>query len=65
MHGWRHSTASLLIAGGTDVKTTQARMGHSTPTITLKLYTDVVDERDRAAGERLAGYLPAANKPRT
>jgi integrase len=57
VHGWRHSSASLLIAGGTDVKTTQARMGHSTPTITLRLYADVVDERDRAAGERLAGYL--------
>ena len=65
VHGWRHATASLLIAGGTDVKTTQARLGHSTPTITLKLYTDVVDERDRAAGERLAGYLSGANKPRT
>jgi integrase len=65
VHGWRHTTASLLIAGGTDVKTTQARLGHSTPTITLRLYTDVVDERDRAAGERLAGYLVGANKPRT
>jgi len=65
VHGWRHATASLLVAGGTDVKTTQARLGHSTPTITLKLYTDVVDERDRAAGERLAGYLSGANKPRT
>jgi hypothetical protein len=32
-------------------------MGHSTPTITLRLYTDVVDERDRAAGAQLAGYL--------
>jgi integrase len=62
VHGWRHSTASLLIAGGTDVKTTQARLGHSTPTITLRLYTDVVDERDRAAGERLAGYLTSQNK---
>jgi len=57
VHGWRHATASLLIAGGTDVKTTQARLGHLTPVITLRLYTDVVDERDRAAGERLAGYL--------
>ena len=65
VHGWRHSTASLLIAAGTDVKTTQARLGHSTPTITLRLYTDVVDERDRAAGERLAGYLAPVNKPRT
>jgi integrase len=57
VHGWRHATASLLIASGTDVKTTQARLGHSTPTITLRLYADVVDERDRAAGARLAGYL--------
>ena len=46
----------------THVKTTQARMGHSTPTITLQLYADKVDERDRAAGERLAGYLIAKNK---
>jgi integrase len=65
VHGWRHATATLLIAGGTDVKTTQARLGHSTPTITLRLYTDVVDERDRTAGERLASYLTPGNKPRT
>jgi integrase len=64
VHGWRHATASLLIAVGTDVKTTQARLGHSTPTITLRLYADVVDERDRAAGARLAGYLTSANKER-
>jgi integrase len=57
VHGWRHATATLLIAGGADVKTTQARMGHSSPTITLALYTDKVDERDRAAGEALAGFL--------
>jgi len=65
VHGWRHATASLLIASGIDVKTTQARLGHSTPVITLRLYADVVDERDRAAGERLAGYLAPMNKPRT
>src|SRR5262249_6467583 len=65
VHGWRHATASLLVAGGTDVKTVQTRLGHSTPVITLKLYTDVVDARDRAAGEQLAGYLTGTNKPRT
>ena len=54
VHGWRHATATLLIAGGADVKTTQSRLGHSSPTITLALYTDKVDERDRAAGEALA-----------
>jgi len=62
VHGWRHATATLLIAGGADVKTTQSRLGHSSPLITLSLYTDKVDERDRAAGEALAGYLTPANK---
>jgi integrase len=62
VHGWRHATATLLIAGGADVKTTQSRLGHSSPTITLALYTDRVDERDRAAGEALAGYLTPRNR---
>jgi len=59
VHGWRHSAATLMIADGADVKTTQSRMGHSTPVITLRLYADKVDERDVAAGEQLATYLPA------
>jgi integrase len=62
VHGWRHATGSLLVAGGTDVKTAQARLGHSTPVITLRLYTDVVDANDRAAGERLAQHLTPKNK---
>src|SRR5262249_8566859 len=64
VHGWRHSTSSLLVARGFDVKTTQARLGHSTPAITLKLYTDVVDERDRAAAAQLASYVIPTQKPR-
>jgi integrase len=65
VHGWRHATATLLIAGGTDVRTTQSRLGHSSPTITLALYADKVDERDRAAGESLAGYLIPSNKQKS
>jgi integrase len=62
VHGWRHATASLLIAGGTDVKTTQVRLGHASPAFTLKLYADLVDERDRTAGEQLATHLAPKNK---
>lgn len=65
VHGWRHAAATLMIADGADVKTTQTRLGHSSPAITLALYTDRIDERDRAAGERLAGYLTPANKERS
>jgi integrase len=65
VHGWRHAAATLMIADGADVKTTQTRLGHSSPAITLALYTDRIDERDRAAGERLAGYLTRENKAGT
>src|SRR4029077_13915816 len=58
-HGWRHACASLMIAGGADVKTTQSRLGHSSPLITLALYVDKIDERDRAAGEALAAFIPS------
>ncbi|RAK68870.1 tyrosine-type recombinase/integrase [Phenylobacterium kunshanense] len=57
VHGWRHAAATLMIADGADVKTAQARLGHSTPVITLRLYADKVDDRDVAAGEALAKYL--------
>jgi 2-methylcitrate dehydratase PrpD len=56
-HGWRHACATLMIAGGADVKTTQSRLGHSSPLITLALYVDKIDERDRAAGEALAAFM--------
>jgi len=56
-HGWRHTAATLLISGGTDVKTVQTRLGHATPTITLALYVHPTKERDAAAGEQLAGWL--------
>jgi len=56
-HGWRHTAATLLISGGTDIKTVQTRLGHSTPAITLSLYVHPTAERDQAAGEQLAGLL--------
>jgi hypothetical protein len=37
-HGWRHTSATLLIHSGENVKTVQARLGHSTPAITMALY---------------------------
>ena len=62
VHGWRHAAATMMTASGVDVKTTQSRLGHSTPVITLQLYADKVDERDRAAGETLAGFLIPRNR---
>lgn len=47
LHGLRHYFATVLIHGGTNVKSVQLAMGHSKPTVTLDTYTgywpDAVD----------------------
>ena len=62
VHGWRHTSATLLIDAGENLKTVQTRLGHSTPAITMALYVHPVDERDRAAAERLGALLPKSSK---
>ena len=49
VHSWRHTAATSLFDAGHHVKTVQARLGHSTPAITLALYTHPVAERDLEA----------------
>jgi len=56
-HGWRRTCATALIDAGSDVKTIQARLGHSTPAITLSLYVHRTEKRDTAAGEQLAALV--------
>jgi integrase len=56
-HAWRHTCATALIDAGSDVKTIQARLGHSTPAITLSLYVHRTTKRDTAAGKQLAALV--------
>jgi integrase len=56
-HGWRHTAATLLLDGGANLKTVQARLGHSTPAITLSLSVHPVDERDAEAAAHLGKML--------
>lgn len=60
-HGWRPTAATILV-GNTDIKTVQMRLGHSTPAITLALYSHPVSERDVAAGEHLADLIMRGKK---
>jgi integrase len=59
-HGWRHTSATLLIHSGENVKTVQTRLGHSTPAITMQLYVHPTEEADRSAAEFLGSLLPTA-----
>lgn len=50
-HGLRHTQATVLIGNGVDLKTVQARLGHSDPSLTLRQYAHVIRENDVQAAE--------------
>ncbi|MFN2527035.1 MAG: tyrosine-type recombinase/integrase [Actinomycetota bacterium] len=56
-HGLRHTHASLMLAAGTDMKVTSARLGHSSISITADLYTHVAPSLDRAASQDFEAHL--------
>jgi len=70
LHDLRHFTATQLIGAGVDVRTVAGRLGHTDPSMTLRVYSHALEERDRAAaavmGRVLApptAELPAAASP--
>jgi len=57
LHGLRHTSATLLIAQGHDIKTISARLGHSSPTTTLTVYSHALRSADMAAADGLESML--------
>lgn len=55
-HELRHTQATQLLANGVDVKTVQARLGHSNASLTLNWYAHAIPENDQKAAE-LVGDL--------
>jgi integrase len=62
LHDLRHFTATQLIGAGVDVRTVAGRLGHSDPSLTLRVYGHVIEERDRAAAAVMGQLL---SKPRS
>ena len=56
-HAFRHTQASMLICGNTDIATAASRLGHSKPATTLNIYTHVMNKMDRAASDTIANAL--------
>jgi len=57
IHAFRHGGATLLVGSGQDIKTIAARLGHSDPAITLRIYAHASQERSRGMAEILARHL--------
>jgi integrase len=57
LHDLRHFTATQLIGAGVDVRTVAGRLGHSDPSLTLRVYSHVIEERDRAAASIMGRVL--------
>ena len=62
-HDLRHFTATQALAAGIDVRTVAGRLGHADPAITLRVYSHVVAERDRAAAELLGALVLRRKQP--
>lgn len=57
LHDLRHSHATHLLSSGVPVGTVSARLGHSSPVVTLNVYSHVLPNSDKAAVEALAAAL--------
>lgn len=60
IHDLRHSTATFLLAAGTDIKIVQSVLRHSRLATTADLYAHVLDEVSDAAADALDTYLGEA-----
>ncbi len=64
LHDLRHFTATQLIGAGVDVRTVAGRLGHSDPSVTLRVYSHALEERDRAAADVMGRVLgPTTSGP--
>ena len=57
LHDLRHFSATQAIAGGHDVRTVAARLGHADASMTMRVYAHVVAGRDRLVAGTMAAVL--------
>lgn len=61
-HDLRHTSATLLIAANTDIKTVSTRLGHAQTSTTMNIYAHTYKKVDEIASDTLGSIL---DKPQT
>ena len=56
IHDMRHTAATIAIAAGSDIKSVQALMGHSSAAFTLNVYTHASERMMEDTAARMQGY---------
>ena len=62
-HDLRHTTASLAISSGANVKAVQRMLGHASVAMTLDTYADLFDDDLDAVAARLNAQMPLVALP--
>jgi integrase len=57
MHALRHFTATQAIGAGYDARTVASRLGHADPSITLRVYSHAIEQRDHELAATLGSTL--------
>jgi integrase len=57
LHALRHFSATQAIGAGYDAVTVGARLGHADPSVTLRVYSNVLEQRDRDLAASLGQTL--------
>ena len=58
-HDMRHTNATTLIAAGVDIKTVQARLGHSDISTTMNIYAHVTNDMNVNAAKKIDDIISA------
>lgn len=56
-HGFRHLSASLLVARGVPIPAVSARLGHTTTALTMRVYAHAFAGDDAQAARVMEGVL--------
>lgn len=57
LHSLRHYSATQAVAGGHDIRTVAGRLGHADASVTLRVYSHVLPERDREVATTIGRTL--------